>query len=75
MSRKEAERRFNEGDIDAIRAYAEKRSVKEAHQKFRTIYHIIHPSDKSPTLNNRLTYALVRKLMREKFADQERPDA
>jgi len=46
--REAAKRLATEGDVGAVAKYAEKRNLKKVVKKFRWVYAVIHPSDKTP---------------------------
>ena len=59
--REAAKRLATEGDVGAVVKYVEKRKLKKVVKKFRGIYKVIHPSDKTP---NKLRGSVAHRAMK-----------
>ncbi len=59
--REPARRLATEGDVGAVVKYAERRNLKKVVKKFRAVYAVIHPSDKTP---NKLRGSVAQRAMK-----------
>jgi hypothetical protein len=60
ITKKEAVRRFGQGDPMSVVQYAEKRDLKKFHKIFRAVYATIHPSEKPGGLRNSVTRSAIK---------------